>query len=114
MLTKSKIIEVIKLSLESLHRSGVIESAIAVDEQTVLLGVNSNLDSMGFVTLIADVEERLSSLLRRELFVVLPDLEEMYPDAKLLTAEMFANFILHVTGIGPTGQYAEEAKAENE
>ncbi len=98
MLTLEKTLEIMQVALDSLHRSGVVENHFRMDTETVLLGPGSQLDSMGFVTLITDIEERISGIIGSEFFVVLPDLEEMYPQAASLTVQMLANFLIKVSG----------------
>ena len=49
-----------QVSLDSLQRSGVIKERIEVSADTVILGSRSSLDSLGFVTLISYLEDRVS------------------------------------------------------
>jgi acyl carrier protein len=83
----------IQESLESLHRGGIIEAAVSVNGETSLFGEHSDLDSMGFVTFVSDIEERLSRKADKELFIILSDLEEMYPASAKLTVSMFTNYL---------------------
>ena len=57
---KEQILALLLESVRSLRRSGIIEVDMDVQPDTVLLGGGSSLDSMGFVTFVTDVEERLS------------------------------------------------------
>jgi acyl carrier protein len=83
----------IQESLESLHRGGIIETAVAANEETSLFGENSDLDSMGFVTFVSDIEERLNRKADKEVFIILSDLEEMYPASAKLTVSMFTKYL---------------------
>jgi acyl carrier protein len=75
----------IQESLESL--------AVAANEETSLFGENSDLDSMGFVTFVSDIEERLNRKADKEVFIILSDLEEMYPASAKLTVSMFTKYL---------------------
>lgn len=93
MLTKDQIMKLLQVSIRSLRRSGIIEAEIDVSPETVLLGTGSSLDSMGFVTFVSDVEERLNMETGKDLYIVLTELQERYPGADTLSAEMFAEFL---------------------
>ncbi len=92
---------VMEKSLNSLHRSGMLEQAVKVAEDTVLLGVNSPLDSVAFVSFITDLEERLSQEAGDELFLVIDDIHEFKESASqvpFLTAGVLAHYIVRLTG----------------
>lgn len=93
MLDQTRILGILRESIESLRRSGIIETDIDVAPDTVLLGTGSSLDSMGFVTFVTDVEERLNRETGEDLYIVLTELEERYPGAASLTAAMFADYL---------------------
>ncbi|GAC1658491.1 MAG: hypothetical protein NVS4B13_01560 [Candidatus Elarobacter sp.] len=97
MLEKDAIISLLRESIESLRRSGIIEVDIDVQPETVLLGTGSSLDSMGFVTFVTDVEERLNAATGKDLYIVLTELEEMYPGASELSASMFADYLVKLS-----------------
>lgn len=94
MLDGNKIVDLLSESMASLRRSGVVTADIEVRSDTVLFGSGSSLDSIGFVTFVTDVEERLNRTTGKDLYVVLTDLEELYPGAAELTAGMLANYLL--------------------
>jgi acyl carrier protein len=87
-------LKLLRESVESLRRSGIIEVELDVEPDTVLLGTGSSLDSMGFVTFVTDVEERLNRETGKDLYIVLTELEERYPGASSLTAAMFADYLI--------------------
>jgi len=97
MLEKDAIVSLLRESIESLRRSGIIEADIDVAPATVLLGTGSSLDSMGFVTFVTDVEERLNRETGKDSYIVLTELEEMYPGETTLTASMFADYLVKLT-----------------
>ena len=76
MIKAERELEIIQESVESLIRSGVIETAFEVANNTVLLGMGSPLDSLGFVTFITDLEERLiDETGNDDLYFTLDDIE---------------------------------------
>jgi acyl carrier protein len=97
MLAKDEILSLLRESILSLRRSGIIEVDIAVDAETILLGTGSSLDSMGFVTFVTDVEERLNRETGKDLYIVLTELEERFPGSTTLTADMFADYLVELT-----------------
>ena len=97
MVERGHILTLLQESIQSLRRSGIIEAEIDVDSETVLLGTGSSLDSMGFVTFVTDVEERLNRETGQDLYIVLTDLEERFPGAPALTASMFADYLVALT-----------------
>lgn len=96
MLTREDAIQLIQEALDALHKSAILETKTHVVNDTALFGAGSSIDSMGFVTLITDVEERLNALTNKDLFIVLSDLEDLYPEAPVLSASMFAEYLIHL------------------
>jgi hypothetical protein len=94
---KDRILALLLESVRSLRRSGIIEVDMEVEPDTVLLGTGSSLDSMGFVTFVTDVEERLNRETGKDLYIVLTELEELYPGAAQLTASMFADYLVQLS-----------------
>jgi acyl carrier protein len=94
MLSKSEVMALMQESIDSLKRSGVIETPLPISDTAVLLGQDSSLDSMGFVTFITDVEERLNRKTGKDVYIVLTDLEEKYPGAPQLSGAMFADYLV--------------------
>jgi hypothetical protein len=97
MLENDRILGLLRESVQSLRRSGIIEVDMDVEAGTVLLGTGSSLDSMGFVTFVTDVEERLNRETGKDLYIVLTELEELYPGAAQLTASMFADYLVQLS-----------------
>ncbi len=94
MLTKAEVMQLMQESLDGLKRSGMIETAMPINDDAVIFGQQSSLDSMGFVTFVTDVEERLNRKTGKDLYIVLTDLEEKYPNAPQLSGAMFADYLI--------------------
>lgn len=68
-MTKNDILEIIYASVNDLAEETHLESLKNPSPETLLYGARSGLDSIQLVTLIADIEERLSR--EKEIHVVL-------------------------------------------
>ena len=98
MVGAERALELIKETVESLIRSGVIETAFEVANTTVLLGMGSQLDSLGFVTFITDLEERLiDETGNDDLYFTLDDIEGFNMDNPNLTVEIFVDYMTCLT-----------------
>ena len=98
MVKAERALEIIQESVESLIRSGVIETAFEVANNTVLLGMGSPLDSLGFVTFITDLEERLiDETDNDDLYFTLDDIQGFNMDNPNLTVEIFADYMTSLT-----------------
>lgn len=98
MITNERSIELIQETVQGLRRAGLLDNNLLVDDSTVLLGVGSELDSVAFVTLVSDLEERLSRETGTELFLVLDDLHEFNSDNPSLTVRTLAPYLVELTG----------------
>ena len=97
MITEKLASKLIKDSLSSLQRSGLIEQEVTIDKETVLLGSGSTLDSVAFVTLVADLEERLNRETGQELSLVLNEIHEFNVNVPYLTAETLSKYMIKLT-----------------
>lgn len=93
-LNEKIIISLIQESLDGLFNSAMIDCKIHVDQATPLFGSSSNIDSMSFVALVTDVEDRISRMTGKDYFIVLSDIEELYPNDPTLTAGMLASYLV--------------------
>lgn len=76
-----------------LRSSGMLESDVNVLPDTVLLGDGSPFDSLSFVTLMSDIEERLSQQIGHEIFLLFDEIHEFNEDQSSLTVTTLAAFI---------------------
>ena len=93
MSKREKILQIFQDSYEALFSGDYIEKEITVNENTNLIGGDSVLDSIGFVTLFAEVEERLSDLVGDEVFLVFEDIADLDLDEPELTVAVMINYI---------------------
>jgi hypothetical protein len=97
MSTYEKAFNTISDTFESLKRSGIISSKSPFSEDTIILGSDSELDSLGFVTFISDLEERISTEEDKEVFLVLNDISDFNLNNPSLTAKALASYIAGLT-----------------
>lgn len=68
--------ELIVASLGKLKKVKMLASDVELNKETILLGVGSPLDSIGFVTFVTDLEESISSEEKKDLYLVLNEINE--------------------------------------
>jgi acyl carrier protein len=84
-------------SVDSIQRSGMITESIVVSSDMVILGKGSFLDSLGFVTFISDLEERVSAVAGKDHYLVLSDIHDANADQAFLSAGALAAYIEKIT-----------------
>ena len=97
MITYKDSIQLIQDSFDGLQRGGMIQEKITVDGNTCLLGDNSVLDSIGFVTLFSEIEDRIIQKIDEEVYLVLDEIGEFDINAPFLSAEILAKYIVSKT-----------------
>ena len=100
MIDRKEALQLVEASLDSLARSGVLDQQISVSTDTVLLGSGSDLDSLGFVTFITDLEDRIQQRTQQEHYLVLNEIAQFNIDRPELTVDVLARYIVRLTG-GP-------------
>ncbi|MEO7295109.1 MAG: hypothetical protein ABIZ57_03115 [Candidatus Limnocylindria bacterium] len=96
MITHERSVAMIQESIHGLRKAGLLEHDLKIDESTVLLGMGSALDSIAFVTLISDLEDRLSRETDRDHFLVLDDIHEFNGDEPSLTVRTLAPYLVEI------------------
>jgi hypothetical protein len=94
MLDQNSALALLQDSLDSLVRSGTIDQPIKIQLTTQLLGPESSLDSMGFVTFITDIEDRLEARLNKECYLVLNEISQFDINSPNLTVDVLARYIV--------------------
>jgi len=84
-------------TFDSMQRSGMISENLKFDPDMVILGAGSVLDSLGFVTFISDLEERLCVELDKEIYLVHHEIDEFNTNSQFLSADTIARFIERIT-----------------
>lgn len=92
-MTHEYAISLIQETLTSLVRSGIIQDDINIEESTSLLGKNSVLDSIAFVTFITELEDRVSRVKGQEFFLVLNEIHDFNPNDAMLSVDTLAKYL---------------------
>lgn len=96
---KALALEVMQTSLDSLSRSGTIKQQLTAKADLVLMGGAGSeaLDSLGFVTLIMDLEMRIEEMVGQEVAITLSDVGGFDINNPTLTAGLLAEHIVSIT-----------------
>lgn len=85
-------------SFDSMQRSGILDIPVTVTAETVILGSGTALDSLGFVTFISDLEERVSAATGQEHYLILTDIHDSNAGQSFLSAGTLAQYIEKISG----------------
>ncbi|MBM4433632.1 MAG: hypothetical protein FJ028_00705 [Chloroflexi bacterium] len=89
---RDEALELMREILEGLRRSGLAEAGDPLGAETVLIGAGAALDSVGFVTFIAELEDRLSAGRREPVELILTDVWQFNRDDPFLSAGVLADY----------------------
>jgi hypothetical protein len=87
------LLQMIQDVTDSLYRSELIPNQMIISDQTVLLGIGSSIDSIAFITLFSEMEDRLSSFLGKEVFIDFNRLHDFNPEKSNLSVAIMIAFI---------------------
>ena len=94
-MTKDRALQLIKEVFDSLGEENLLAETVIVNSDTFLLGNNSPLDSVGFVTFITDLEERLIQETNNdEIYLVLDKIDDFNTNERVLSVDMLARHIV--------------------
>jgi acyl carrier protein len=97
MISGERAYQLIQDTMSSLWRSGLIKQDVTIEKNTVLLGTGSPLDSLAFVTLVAELEDRLNRETGQDLSLVLDEIHEFNVNVPYLTAETLSRYMIKLT-----------------
>lgn len=92
-MTSEKALQIMQEAFDSLKESDIIKVDVKVSPDLVLLGKGSPLDSLGFVTLMTEMEDRMSRETGQDIFFVINDIADFNMDNPFLSASVFANYM---------------------
>lgn len=93
MFTNSQAQDLIREAVDALLAGGMIDAHVQIEPNTVLLGAGSPLDSMSFVALMTEIEDRLTRRAGRDVFLLFDDIHAFNPDKSTLTVETLCAFL---------------------
>lgn len=91
-MTRDAALKMMAEVLEGLRRSSMAEPGQPLTAGTVLIGAGAILDSIGFVTFIAEVEDRMNAEREQPLELILTDIWHFNVDNPSLTAGILADY----------------------
>jgi acyl carrier protein len=98
IMTEERAFELIVASLGKLKESKMLESDVELNTETILLGVGSPLDSIGFVTFVTDLEDLISSEAKEDLYLVLNEIDEFNINKPHLCLGALAKYCVKLSG----------------
>lgn len=93
MLSEERIVALMQDCAVELHRGKIFDAEIAVNPETVLLGSDSPLDSIGFVTFISEIENRVNDETGKDLNISLMEVDGLDENDPHITAGKLATYI---------------------
>ena len=96
-MTENDALKMIEMSLDKLKAYKMIPEDTVFSESLTLLGPGSPLDSIGFVTFITDIEERISIETDKEIYLVLNEISDFNVNQSHLLAEQLARYLMKVS-----------------
>lgn len=97
ILTKIDVVSLAQKCLDRLRKSEVLEADIFASAETVLIGDGSQLDSVGFVTFISDLEVQVNDFLGTDIYIVIPDIQGIDSMESRLTLGNLADYLIALT-----------------
>lgn len=94
MISYEDAIQLIQESYDSMYRSGMINTKVTITDDTQILGNSPVLDSLGFVTLFTDLEDRIERKTNKEIYLVLDEIIDFDINSPYLSARMITNYIV--------------------
>jgi acyl carrier protein len=86
-------LNLIRDAFSDLADGGILEMKIEVTPATVLLGAGTPLDSLGFVSVMTEIEDRLAAAAGREVLLLFDEIHAFNPDRSTLTVGTLSRFI---------------------
>lgn len=95
-MTKDEIIALMAQSARELHETGLIAEKFDIDASSIVFGEGSPLDSIGFVTFVTDVEERLAMATNKDIAIALLDIENFDESTPVLSVDKLADYLVRL------------------
>jgi acyl carrier protein len=93
---KTVAFEMIQDSLNDMQQARVLDAEVELQDDTVLLGSGSPLDSLAFVTLISELESRLAGATNRDIYLSFDQISAERPELDRLSAATLADYMSQV------------------
>lgn len=90
---REEIIIMVKEVFDGMEKSGVLSEHIDLDESMVLIGPDAILDSIAFVTLFTDLEDRLSEIAGEDVYLLIDEVHAFNPENTFLTVRVLVDYV---------------------
>lgn len=90
---RAAIMDMINDVFAGMEEGGVLTEHINVDEDMVLIGPDAVLDSIAFVTLFTDLEDRLSDIVGEDVYLLIDEVHAFNPEDTFLTLGVLVNYV---------------------
>lgn len=94
---KERAYQLVMEALGSLKSSDMLDGDVALNNETVLIGTESPLDSIGFVTFVTDLEEKITSETQKDLCLVLDKIKEFNINKPQLSVDALTDYIVRLS-----------------
>lgn len=96
MITEHKVRQIIHESLQKVFDSGIVPEKFSINDDTALIGMRGNLDSVAFVVFATDVEERIEEEIGREFILKLQEIHDLNEDKDALIVGDMARLVTKI------------------
>jgi hypothetical protein len=93
MIDKIQVLTIMQDTVNSLVETSIITDKFTIRENTILYGSSSSLDSIGFVTFVSDLEERINAFSGKDYTIVLLDVNG-FDESSDLTAGLLSDYLI--------------------
>ena len=95
-MNKEEIFDVVKEVFAGLENAGLIEKHVDIEKNSVLIGNDAVLDSIAFVTLFTDLEDRLSEITGNDVYILVDEVHAFNPEKTFLTVGVLVDYLEHM------------------
>ena len=96
-MTEDRALQLIAESLDTLKKEGMLAKDVVLTRESILLGMGSPLDSIGFVAFITDLEEKIFEETKQDLYLVLNEITEFNVSKPFLSSNVLAKYIVKIS-----------------
>jgi hypothetical protein len=96
MVTEQQVKELIFQSLTKVKEAGIIRGKFDIYEDTVLLGMGSEIESIAFVTFVTDLEERIDDMVGIDVPLRLQEIHDLNVGKAALIVKDMARVVVMI------------------
>ncbi len=97
MLSKEMVLQMIEECFDQLVKIDALPEKPDIEEDLILLGDGSQLDSVEFVAFVTELEERLQDKLDRECYLVLDEISQFDINSPKITVDLLASYVVELS-----------------